>query len=328
MLPTFSILVPCLAFFSAWTIALIVGPFCIRWLFARKIGQMIQTFDGFVLAELHKDKKNTPTMGGVIIIIATLLSCLIWADWSSPSVWILTGSMLLFAAIGAVDDWGKLQSKSSRGLSAKIRLVFQSLIALSIIYLYRKGSVGGGLFVPFCAPMIVGGIALMALQWFTIVGCANAVNLTDGLDGLASGLCSIACIPLILYALAVAGQMQIAVCLASLCGASLGFLWYNSHPGSVFMGDTGSLALGGTIGVAAVLMGAEWFLALIGLLFVVETLSVIIQVVAFKTTKRRVFRCSPLHHHFEYAGFKEEKVVVRFWIIGSILALLGICSIL
>ena len=325
-----SVFVPCMAFFSAFAIAVLAGRPFIQWLFARKIGQMIQSFDGFLLATLHKDKKNTPTMGGALIVVATLISCLIWADWSCSSVPILMGSMLLFSAIGVFDDWGKLQSKSSKGLSAKIRLFFQTLIAIAvIIYFFRTTTASNTLFVPFCSPFfVVGGITLAAHQWFTIVGCANAVNLTDGQDGLAAGLCSIICVPLIVFALTFAGQDQIAICLASLCGASLGFLWFNSHPGSVFMGDTGSLALGGTLGVASVLMGAEWFLALVGLLFVVETLSVIIQVISFKTTKRRVFRCSPLPHHFEYAGFPEEKVVIRFWIVGIILAIIGICSLL
>lgn len=320
-----------MAFLSAFVFALLGGRPLIRRLLSLKIGQMIQSFDGFLLASLHKDKKNRPTMGGLLIIAATFLSCCIWADLTNSLVRILLGSLCLFGLTGACDDWGKLRSKSSKGLPAKLRMILESLIAVCVIgYLWSsRGGLVDRLFVPWYSSAIVcGGLVLAALQWFTIVGCANAVNLTDGQDGLAAGLCSIAIVPLICYALCVVHAPQIAICLAALCGASHGFLWFNAHPAAVFMGDTGSLALGGMLGVSAVLLSGELLLALVGLVFVVETLSVIIQVLFFKTIKKRIFRCAPLHHHFEYLGYPEEKITIRFWIVGIILATLGIGSLL
>ena len=316
-----------LAFLVAFATALLLGKPMIYFLQRLKIGQMIQTFDGFLLGSLHKDKKDTPTMGGILIIVATAVSCCVFADLSCFEVRILMSTLLLFGALGACDDFGKMLSKSSKGLSSKIRLVAESGIAIAVIWSFSKEVSPREIFTPFnCKILVCSGLLLMFLQWFTIVGSANAVNLTDGLDGLATGLCSIASLPLIFFAIYSVNTPQIAICLSALCGASLGFLWFNTHPGSVFMGDTGSLALGGMLGVSAVLMGGEWLLALTGLVFVIETLSVIIQVISFKMTKKRLFRCTPLHHHFEYLGIPEERVVVRFWILGLILALLGICS--
>lgn len=349
-------------------LVLFLGSPYIRMLASMKVGQPIRDDEGFLLGELHKKKKNTPTMGGALIIVAVLLSSALWADWSSIFVPLLSLSMIVFGLLGAFDDWAKLKSKSSNGLSGRLRLCIQSAWAAVIIVILscptiivdlgfpiphlldRGASVEwsawqGSVYLPFIAQAVImasGAVWLLiwGLQWLTIVGAANAVNLTDGLDGLAAG-CSL----MVSMAMCLTAQMsnhqqlaadhaliyiqssgEIAVVLAALAGACLGFLWFNSYPAQVFMGDTGSLAIGGVLGTAAVLLKREWLLALVGALFVVETLSVMVQVASYRRSGRRVFRCTPLHHHFEYTGVHEAKVVMRFWIIGLILAVVGFLS--
>lgn len=319
------------AFFFACAIVFFLGRPCIAFLHAKKVGQMIQSFEGFFLYSLHKDKKDTPTMGGILLLFATTVASIFFVPKLSSSYFVLLFSMFAFAAVGAVDDVRKLQSKSSKGLTARFRFTVETSIAVCIIlYLhYFTPFDTTTFFFPFISSGITYGLFfLVLLQWFTLVGTANAVNLSDGLDGLAAGLSVITLVPLILFALFSAQNIEVAVFLSALAGACLGFLWFNAHPAKIFMGDTGSLAIGGALGTAAVFMNAEWFLALIGMMFVIETSSVIIQVIAFKTTKRRVFRCSPLHHHFEYGKLPEVLVVVRFWIVGILFSTIGIMALI
>jgi phospho-N-acetylmuramoyl-pentapeptide-transferase len=333
-----------------------------------KVGQPIREDEGFLLGELHKKKKNTPTMGGALIIIAVLISSILWADWSSVFVLLLIATFVFFGVLGAFDDWAKLKSKSSEGLSGRMRLGIQTLWALMVIIMLSCPSMFQllGFSIPqllergtsvewnswqacVCVPFLAKPVFMAAgvtwlvvwgLQWLTMVGAANAVNLTDGLDGLAAGCALMVSVAMCMAALLSAHQElaavhsiiyiqssgEIAILLSALAGACLGFLWFNSFPAQVFMGDTGSLAIGGMLGTAAVLLKREWLLALVGAVFVVETLSVMVQVVSFKGSGRRVFLCTPLHHHFEYAGLHEAKVVTRFWIVGLILAVVGFLS--
>jgi phospho-N-acetylmuramoyl-pentapeptide-transferase len=362
-------------FFAAVTALLIVllsgRPF-IRKLVQYKIGQKIREFAGqaFHLAELHKQKKETPTMGGLLVIFSVTISILLWADLSSIYTLLLLGALLVFGTVGAIDDFAKLKSKSFKGLPGKLRLLIQSLFAGLVVLLFACPSLftalglqlpaiqlfdhsiewktfQASMYLPFvCKPIFIATgvwwLLIFFFEWLTIVGAANAVNLTDGLDGLAAG-CSVftigaLCVLSFLsnnpslaayYSLPyVQSSGEITVCLAALGGACLGFLWYNTYPAQVFMGDTGSLAIGGMLGTAAVSLRREWFLALIGGVFVVETFSVIIQVISFRHSGRRIFRCAPIHHHFEYAGLHEAKVVMRFWIVSLILAVVGILSLL
>ena len=358
-----------LAALSALAFVCCVGPWFIAKLQEFKVGQPIREDEGFLLGELHKKKKNTPTMGGALLVASVVVATAFFADWSSFFVPVLMTALVFFGAIGAVDDWEKLQSRSPKGLSGRVRLMLQTVWALCVIaflffpeiitwsgysvpqLIQDKHSVNwrvwqSDLFIPFISrPLFVASgslwLIIWAFQWLTIVGSANAVNLTDGLDGLAAGCTIPVALALGLAALfsgheglasshglvfvPTAGEM--AVCLSALAGACFGFLWFNSFPAQVFMGDTGSLAIGGMLGTAAVLLKREWFLALVGAIFVVETLSVMVQVVAFKRSGQRVFLCAPLHHHFEYMGFHEAKVVVRFWIVGILLAIVGFLSL-
>ena len=358
-----------LAGISALVFVCCVGPWFIFKLEACKVRQPIRDDAGFLLGELHKKKKNTPTMGGVLLVAAVVTATALFADWSSFFVPLLVLAVVFFGMIGACDDWQKLQNRSSRGLSGLFRLALQTMWVLFVIaVLFFPGSIAwsgysvpqliqdhafvdwrawqSDLFFPFVAhPLFVASgtwwLVIWAFQWLTIVGSANAVNLTDGLDGLAAGCTIPVALALGVVALFcgsetassshglifVSTASEIAVCLSALAGACLGFLWFNSFPAQVFMGDTGSLAIGGMVGTAAVLLKREWFLALVGAIFVAETLSVIAQVVCFKRSGRRIFLCAPLHHHFEYLGLHEAKVVVRFWIVSVLLAVIGFLSL-
>ncbi len=354
-----------LAFTTSFLIFLVFGKRFIRFLYERKMGQYIRDEQGFLLAELHKNKKNTPTMGGLLISVATLISALMWVDLSSSYALILLSATVLFSSVGALDDWAKLNNRSSKGISGKSRMLVQTIFAACVMFFVHSAYMESlypivqwkssridwnewqnTLMLPFVTnpiylTSIVGIFFSYFIQWLTIVGSANAVNLTDGLDGLASGCALFVTAFLALFAFfsnnphladmhglyAIQYSGEISIYLSGLAGALIGFLWYNSHPAQVFMGDTGSLAIGGTIGTASVLLKCEWYLALVGLLFVCETLSVILQVACFKLTKKRIFRCAPLHHHFEYGGLHESKVVIRFWIVGLLLAVIGLLSL-
>lgn len=353
---------------------LFVGPFFIRKLCEFKIGQQIRREPGALLTELHEKKHQTPTMGGILMLLGLVLSIVLWMDFSSAFTWILLFATLSLGSLGAVDDYLKLKRKNSKGLSGKKKLAVQLVIGGVIaLFLYvpaisdffpitlphaKDVSLSGSVtlnfeqlmsryYIPFYkSPLFVvsgaGVIAAAAITLFVITGSSNAVNLTDGLDGLAAGLLVFTSGVLAIFAffsnhivmarylniLYIEGSADIAIFLSSLFGVCLGFLWFNGHPAEVFMGDTGSLSLGGLIGVTSILMRREFLLALVGGVFVVEALSVILQVMSFRLRHgKRIFLCSPIHHHFEYKGWPETKVVLRFWIVGLILAAIGLASL-
>ena len=290
-------------------------------------------------------KKGTPTMGGVLILLAMLISTLLWVDLGNGYVWAVLLVTIGFGAVGFLDDFLKLTKRNSKGLSGKGKLIVQSALALAaaawIMWLTRE-PLSTQLAVPFFKSVLIElGWFFIPFAVFVMVGASNAVNLTDGLDGLAIVPVMIAagCFALFAYFTGnvvfanyllihhVPGSGELAVVCAALIGAGLGFLWYNAPPAMVFMGDTGSLSMGGTLGAISVVTKNEIVLAIVGGLFVLETVSVIVQVTSFKLTGRRVFRMAPLHHHFEKKGWQEPTIVIRFWIIASILALVGLSTL-
>jgi phospho-N-acetylmuramoyl-pentapeptide-transferase len=331
------------AVITALIISFVVGPAMIDWLRLKQSeGQPIR-LDG---PENHLlTKKGTPTMGGFLILLALTGSTLLWADLTSGYLWIVMVVTIGFGLIGFADDFLKVTKRNSRGLPSRIKLLAQiaigALASLWIVYLTRD-PLAHGLAVPVFKSVLV------QLGWFfvpfavvVIVGASNAVNLTDGLDGLAivPVMIATACFALIAYLVGnavfanylqinhVPGTGEIAVFCGALCGAGLGFLWFNAPPARVFMGDTGSLSLGGALGTISVITKHELVLLIIGGLFVLETVSVIVQVASFKLTGRRVFRMAPLHHHYEKKGWAESTIVIRFWIIASVLALVGLSTL-
>jgi len=331
------------AVFTALLISFVLGPPLIRWLKSRQNGGQPIREDG---PQSHLlTKKGTPTMGGVLILIALTLSILLWADLSNGFVWAALFVTVGFGAVGFVDDYRKLTKRSSKGLSGKMKLLAQGTIGtiatLWIIHLTPE-PLATGVAIPFVKQFLVPlGWFFVAWALFVLVGTSNAVNLTDGLDGLAIGpvLITTGCFALIAYLAGnavfanylqihfVRGSGELAVFCGALLGAGLGFLWFNAPPAMVFMGDTGSLSLGGALGVISVITKHELVLAIIGGIFVLETISVIVQVASFKLTGRRVFRMAPLHHHFEQKGWKESTIVIRFWIIAMVLALAGLSTL-
>lgn len=375
-----------LAAMTSLVISIFFGPFFIKKLYELKIGQPIRMEECPLLGQLHAKKKDTPTMGGVLILFSMLVSMLLWMNLSHIFTLILFLTTLVLGGIGGWDDFLKLKKKNSKGLSGKKKLIGQvllsSLIALYLLSPSLSSSIQCGdwfyppsvkeaasapddsgqmhkthatltlreyacrVYIPFFKePMAYFSgyfmIAIFILIVFVITGSSNAGNLTDGLDGLAAGCFLMVAICLgsiaffsnnidiadYLNILYIEGSGEIAIYLSGFVGACIGFLWYNGHPAQVFMGDTGSLALGGIIGVAAVLLRRELLLAIIGGIFVAEALSVIVQVASFKMRKKRILLCAPLHHHFEYLGWPETKVVLRFWIIGLLLAIIGMASL-
>ncbi len=299
----------------ALVIALLAGPRFIRWLQKRGIGQNIRD----VGPERHNAKQGTPTMGGVLILVAALIPYLIFAhkNWASLVVIILTyGS----GAIGFADDMLKQRRQRSLGLSARVKLMLQvPLVAVACYLALRYGGADSKLMVPLIRQGLEIGALYYIFAFLLISGFSNAVNLTDGLDGLAAGTVAVA-----MFAYAgiafLRGETDLAILASCLTGACVGFMWYNSHPAEVFMGDTGSLALGAGLAAMAVATEMELLLILIGGIFVVEAVSVIIQVFSFRVFHRRVFLMTPIHHHFELRGWSETKIIVRFWIIAAILA--------
>lgn len=327
---------------TALLVALLCGPAMVRWLKKLQIGQMVRD-DG---PQTHLSKSGTPTMGGVLILFAVLMSSLLWGDLQQPSLWLALFVMVGFGAIGWVDDYRKLVLKNSKGLPARWKYFWQSVIAIiAISYLYFNTSVPitTELTVPFFKSyVIVLGFVFPLFAYFVIVGSSNAVNLTDGLDGLAIMPISMVAGALGVFAYATSNAIyahyltipyipntgELTIFCAAIMGAGLGFLWYNSYPAEVFMGDVGSLALGASLGIVAIIIRQELVLLIMGGLFVIETLSVIIQVGYFKLTGgKRVFRMAPLHHHFELKGWSEPKVIVRFWIITVIFVLCGLATL-
>ncbi len=330
-----------MAALTALVISFVYGPRVIRRLSVRQIGQPVRE-DG---PETHLIKSGTPTMGGVLILVAILFSTILWANLTSPYVWTVIGVTLAFGAIGFVDDYRKLVLRNSVGLSAGAKIFWQSLAALAAaVYLFSLADepYQTALLIPYFKNLLLplGGFYIV-FAYLVIVGTSNAVNLTDGLDGLAIMPTVLVGGGLGIFAYAagnvifsdylgipyISGAGEMLVFCAALSGAGLGFLWFNTYPAQVFMGDIGALALGAALGTVALIVRQELILAVMGGLFVIETLSVIIQVASFKLTGRRIFRMAPLHHHYELKGWAEPKVIVRFWIITVILVLVGLSSL-
>jgi phospho-N-acetylmuramoyl-pentapeptide-transferase len=329
-----------LAALTALLVAFIMGPKLIDWLTKMQIGQSVRD-DG---PQSHLSKAGTPTMGGALVLFAVAISSLLWTNLTNRYFWLALLTTLFFGLIGWVDDYKKLVLKNAKGLSAKQKYLFQSLVGLAVaFYLYFTSPTHSELLIPFFKNTYIElGWFFPILTYFVIVGCSNAVNLTDGLDGLA-----------ILPAVMIAGALgvfayatsnsnyahylalpylpeagELTVYCSALVGAGLGFLWFNAYPAQIFMGDVGSLALGAALGVLAVLVRQELVLLVMGGLFVAETLSVVLQVGYFKYSGgKRIFKMAPLHHHFELKGWPEPKVTVRFWIITVILVLLGLATL-
>lgn len=326
---------------TALTICFVTGPIMIRKLSSYSVGQNVRN-DG---PQSHLSKAGTPTMGGAFLLVSILVSALLWSDLSNRYVWFVISTTFLFGLVGAVDDIKKLVSGSSKGLSATTKYLWQSIIGLgiaAIIFYTTDLVVETNLYVPFFKNIVIPlGAWFVLLTYFVIVGTSNAVNFTDGLDGLAimpvvmvagalgvfaylsgntvfSGYLSIPHIPL---------SGELVVFCGAIVGAGLGFLWFNAYPAQVFMGDVGALALGAAVGVLAVLVRQEIVLVIMGGVFVLETVSVIIQVLSFKLTGKRIFQMAPLHHHFELKGWPEPRVIVRFWIITVILVLIGLATL-
>jgi phospho-N-acetylmuramoyl-pentapeptide-transferase len=328
---------------TALVLSLVLGPVVIRWLRRVQNGGQPIRLDG---PERHLvEKKGTPTMGGVLILLSLGLSTLLWADLRNGYVWSVLLLTLGYGGIGFADDYLKLTRRNTKGVSARGKLIAQVVMglacAVAIMFLTR-GALSTGLTIPvFKEVLIPFGLAFPLVGMFVMIGASNAVNLTDGLDGLAIVPTIIAAgvFALIAYLVGnrvfadylqlhpVPGVGELGVFLSALIGAGLGFLWFNAPPAAVFMGDTGSLALGGALGAVAVATKHEVVLAIVGGLFVVETVSVIIQVFWFKRTGRRVFLMAPLHHHYEKKGWSEPTIVIRFWIVSMILALVGLATL-
>lgn len=342
---------------TALLIALFIGPWVIQKLREFQIGQFIRE-DG---PQSHLKKSGTPTMGGVLIVIAILLPTVLWSDPANPFVWITVFSTLAFGAIGFADDYIKVVKRRSLGLTARAKLLWQGLagasVAIALVVMGQFKEFSTQVTVPFIKswrpdllwhwPTTIPHLALLAFLPFVLwvivvlIGSTNAVNLTDGLDGLAIG-CTIVAAGALTVLTYVSGHVvfadylelqrmplvsELTVFCGSMVGASIGFLWYNAHPAEIFMGDVGSLALGGAIGTVAIVIRQELLLPFIGGIFVLETLSVILQVGSYKLRKKRIFKMAPLHHHFEQLGWSESKVIVRFWIGALVFALFALTTL-
>jgi phospho-N-acetylmuramoyl-pentapeptide-transferase len=331
-----------LAAMTALGISFLVGPKMIRKLTAYKIGQSVRS-DG---PQTHLVKAGTPTMGGALILISIAITTLLWGDLRNHYVWVVLLATLGFGVIGWVDDYRKVVHRNPKGMSAKTKMFWQSIIALVIgIYLWNSASLPAHteLIVPFFKFLVfpLPAVLFITLTYFVIVGTSNAVNLTDGLDGLAIMPTVLVSGALALFAYVagnvvfskylgipyIPGAGELAVFCGAISGAGLAFLWFNAYPAEVFMGDVGALALGAALGTVAVIVRQELVLLIMGGVFVVEAVSVMIQVASFKLTGKRVFRMAPLHHHYELKGWKETQVVVRFWIITILLVLLGLATL-
>jgi phospho-N-acetylmuramoyl-pentapeptide-transferase len=326
---------------TALLIALFVGPWVIRALEVRQIGQSVRR-DG---PESHFSKQGTPTMGGVLILVCITASTLLWADLTNEYVWIALLVMLGFGAIGWIDDWKKVVLKNSKGLSAKSKYLSQSvvgLVAAVVLYQIAETPAETTLLIPFFKDILIPlGLGYVVLTYFVIVGTSNAVNLTDGLDGLAilptvlvagalgafAYLTGNAIFSQYLYIPFIPGTGELAIFLGAMVGAGFGFLWFNTYPAQVFMGDVGALSLGAALGVVAVMVRQELVLFIMGGIFVLETVSVMLQVASFRLTGKRIFRMAPIHHHFELKGWPEPRVIVRFWIISVMLVLVGLATL-
>ena len=325
---------------TALLICFILGPWMIKKLQSLQIGQPIRE-DG---PNSHLSKEGTPTMGGVLIIFATVISTFLWANLTVNYIWMILMVTIGFGLIGLMDDFRKLTNKSSKGISGKVRLTAEVIVALFVsMVLYYKAGFSSNITLPFFKTVLPDlGWGYVILSTFIMVGTANAVNLTDGLDGLAIGPAITCFLTYLFFAYFagnikisgylqipyVAGTGELAIFCGSMVGAGIGFLWYNAYPAQLFMGDVGSLSLGGALGGLAVMTKQEILLAIVGGIFVMETFSVIFQVGWFKVSNgERIFRMAPIHHHFELKGWAEPKIIVRFWIISILLALVAISTL-
>lgn len=322
-------------------LALFFGPSIIRWLASLRVGQVIRD-DG---PKSHLSKAGTPTMGGTLILISILISTLLWSDLTSRYIWLVLVVTMGFGAIGFWDDYRKLVLKHSRGMPARQKYFFQSLLGFgAAIYLYTTASIPAEtqLIIPFFKNIIIMmGPFYILLTYLVIVGSSNAVNLTDGLDGLAIMPCVMISAALGVFAYVtgnihyaaylgipyVPGAGEIVVFCGALVGSGLGFLWFNTYPAQVFMGDVGALALGAALGVVAVIVRQEIVFFVMSGIFVLETVSVILQVASFKLTGKRIFKMAPIHHHFELKGWPEPRVIVRFWIVTFVLVMFGLATL-
>ncbi len=330
-------------------LAFVLGPVVIRWLRSLRFGQVVRELG----PESHLAKAGTPTMGGLLIIIACVVATLLWADLTDPYTIIAVGTLIWMGALGFLDDYLKVIRRRTEGLVGRYKLVGQGLIGAIIgaylLFRHNPGIPATWTTLPFLADYHIEIWKLVFIPWvmFILAGTSNTVNLTDGLDGLAAGLTAIAAATFAVFAYVIGrvdtsaylglfyipGSGDLAIFCVSLAGAALGFLWFNAHPAEVFMGDTGSLALGGAIGAVAILLKIEFLLDFVGGIFVMEALSVMLQVGYFKYTARRfgrgerLFRMAPLHHHFEKAGWDESKIIARFWILGILFSLLAFSTL-
>ena len=326
---------------TALAICFLIGPALIRKLTQYKVGQVVRT-DG---PQTHLSKAGTPTMGGALILIAIFVAALLWADLRNRFVWVVLFATLFFGAIGWVDDYRKLVRKNPKGLSAREKYFWQTVggfLVAGFLYYTARVPAETQLIVPVFKNVVFHlGPAFILLSYFVIVGTSNAVNLTDGLDGLAIMPTVMVAAALGVFAYAtgnanfssylgipfVPGAGEVLVVCAAIVGAGLGFLWFNTYPAMVFMGDVGALGLGAALGAIAVVVRQEIVLFIMGGIFVMETLSVMLQVASFKLTGKRIFRMAPLHHHYELKGWPEPRVIVRFWIISLILVLFGLATL-
>ena len=332
-----------MAAFSAFMISLFFYPLLIRKLKLAKIGENIRKEDSADLYNLHRDKQGTPTMGGILILAAILISTFLWADFTNYYIIISCFVLIWLGFTGFVDDYIKQVKKQSKGLAVRTKLVSQIILGVLIgIFLYLNPQHQTQLGIPFLKEINIEiGLFYIVLVVLAICGSSNAVNLTDGLDGLAIG-----CVVMVALTLAVLsyvsghisfseylfipyleGSGELAIFCASIVGAGLGFLWFNCYPASIFMGDTGSLPLGGALGMVAILIKKELLLVIVGGIFVVEALSVILQVGSYRIRKKRIFTIAPLHHHLQFLGWQESKVIVRLWIVAALLAIFTLVTL-
>ena len=332
-----------MAALTAFILSLIFGPYVIKMLKNWKIGENIKKEESQRLYELHSSKQDTPTMGGIFILLAVIISTLLWADMTNSFVLLSLFCTIWLGITGFIDDYLKHIRKKSKGLTAAAKFTSQIILGLLLgVILYSLPNNSTIIDVPFLKDASLNlGIFYIVFVILVITGTSNAVNLTDGLDGLAIGSVIMVAVPVSIlcyvsgnlkfsdYLLIpyIRGAGELTVFCASILGAGLGFLWFNCYPASIFMGDVGSLALGGALGTVALLIRKELLLVIVGGVFVAEALSVILQVFSFKLFKKRIFKCSPLHHHFQFLGWQENKVIVRFWIVAALLALFTLVTL-
>lgn len=332
-----------MAAITSFLLCVIFGPYIIRKLTALKVGENIRKEECPSLYNVQSHKQGTPTMGGIFVIGAIVFAVLLWADLTNEYTLITLAASLWLALLGFRDDYLKLVRKRSKGLSAKAKLFWQVLLGIIVgILVLSKGDFSTVLDIPFLKTLQIDlGIFYILLVVVVITASSNAVNITDGLDGLAIGAVMMVALSFVILSY-VSGNMvfsryllipyipkaaELAIFCSAILGASLGFLWFNCYPANIFMGDTGSLSLGGMIGVIAILIKKELLLGLVGIIFVIEAASVILQVISFKLTGKRIFKMSPLHHHFQMLGWKESKIIIRFWIIGLIFVIFTLMTL-